>query len=263
MSLFSFSERSRFVKSPSARSALCATLVLVALPVLAQAAGAAQWEYSGERGPAHWGKMRPDYATCDLGRRQSPVDIVAPQKQKLPEIQFQYRTAPLRIVNDGRTARVRMANGSRIVLGRDSYLLQQFHFHLPGGDKVQGQEYDMAAHFVHKSAGRLVVVVVLFRKGAENAALAQLWSKIPGRAAGERLFPEVAVDATQLLPAARGYYAYEGSLTAPPCTEGVSWMVLKQPLELSADQLARFSKIFPNNARPAQPLHGRIVKESQ
>lgn len=237
--------------------------MLVAAPVLAQAAGAGQWEYSGERGPAHWGQMRPDYATCDLGRRQSPVDIVAPQKQKLPEIQFQYRTAPLRIVNDGRTARVRMANGSRIVLGQDSYPLQQFHFHVPGGDKVQGQEYDMAAHFVHKGAGRLVVVVVLFRKGAENAALAQLWSKIPRRADGERLFPDATVDATQLLPAARGYYAYEGSLTAPPCTEGVYWMVLKQPIELSADQLARFSKIFPNNTRPVQPLNGRVVGESQ
>ena len=242
---------------------MCAALLLVAVPVLAQAAGAAQWEYSGERGPAHWGQLRRDYATCDLGRRQSPVNIVAPQKQKLPEIQFQYRTAPLRIVNDARTAQVRMANGSRIVLGRDSYALQQFHFHVPGGDKVQGQEYDMAAHCVHKSAGRLVVVVVLFRKGAENAALAQLWSKIPRRTDGERLFPEVTIDATQLLPAARGYYAYDGSLTAPPCTEGVSWIVLKQPLELSTDQLARFSKTFPNNTRPVQPLNGRVVKESQ
>ena len=246
-----------------ARSVWYATFLLAVTPVLAQAAGAPHWEYSGEQGPAHWGQLRRDYATCDLGRRQSPIDIVVTHKQKLPEIQFQYRSAPLRLVNDGHTVRVRMANGSRIVLGKESYALQQFHFHVPGGDRIQGREYDMAAHFVHKSsAGRLAVVVVLFRQGGENAALAALWPKIPARADGERLFPEFTLDATQLLPAARGYYAYEGSLTAPPCTEGVYWMVLKQPLELSTDQLARYSKLFPNNTRPVQPLHGRVVKES-
>jgi carbonic anhydrase len=231
--------------------------MLAVMPAPAQTASAPHWEYSGELGPEHWGQLRRDYATCDLGRRQSPIDIVETHKQKLPEIQFQYRSAPLRLVNDGHTVRVRMANGSRIVLGKENYSLQQVHFHVPGGDRIQGREYDMAAHFVHKSStGRLAVVVVLFRQGGENAALAALWPKIPARAEGERL------DATQLLPAARDYYAYEGSLTAPPCTEGVTWLVLKQPLELSADQLARYRKIFPNNARPVQPLHGRVVKES-
>lgn len=235
--------------------------MLIVAPALA--AGAARWEYSGERGPSHWGRLSRDYAACDLGRRQSPIDIVETRKQKLPEIRFQYRTAPLRLANDGHTVRVRFSNGSRIVLGKESYSLQQFHFHTPGGDRIQGREYDMAAHFVHKSgAGRLLVVVVLFRQGGENAALAALWPKIPARADGERLFPEFAVDATQLLPGARGYYAYEGSLTAPPCTEGVTWLVLKQPLELSAGQLARYSKLFPHNTRPVQPLHGRVVKES-
>jgi carbonic anhydrase len=229
-----------------------------------QAADAAPWEYSGERGPAHWGQLRPDYAACDRGRRQSPIDIVETHRQTLPELQFRYRSAPLRIVNDGHTVRVRFSNGSRIVLGQDSYLLQQFHFHVPGGDRIRGEEFGMAAHFVHKSgAGRLAVVVVLFRQGGENAALAALWPKLPARADGERLLPEVAFDAAQLLPAARGYYAYEGSLTAPPCTEGVTWLVLKQPLELSAGQLARFRKMFPDNARPVQPLHGRVVKESR
>ena len=236
-------------------------LMLIAAPVVS--AGTPHWEYSGEQGPANWGKLRRDYAMCDLGRRQSPIDIVETHKQKLPEIEFQYRSAPLRLVNDGHTVRVRMANGSRIVLGKDSYTLHQFHFHVPGGDRIQGREYDMAAHFVHKSStGRLAVVVVLFRQGGENPALAALWPKIPARADGERLFPEFTLDATQLLPAARGYYAYEGSLTAPPCTEGVTWLVLKQPQELSAEQLARYSKLFPNNARPVQPLHGRVVKES-
>jgi len=251
------------VRLSRARSVWYATFLLAVTPVLAQAAGAPHWEYSGEQGPAHWGQLRRDFATCDLGRRQSPIDIVETHRQKLPEIEFQYRSAPLRLVNDGHTVRVRMANGSRIVLGKDSYALQQLHFHVPGGDRIQGEEFAMAAHFVHKSStGRLVVVVVLFRQGNENAALAALWPKIPARADGERLFPEFMLDATQLLPAARGYYTYEGSLTASPCTEGVTWLVLKQPLDLSAEQLARYSKLFPNNARPVQPLHGRVVTES-
>jgi carbonic anhydrase len=251
------------VRSTSSTLAFCGALALACLPGLPQAADQPHWEYSGERGPTHWGKMRRDYATCDLGRRQSPIDIVETHKQKLPEIQFQYRPAPLRVANDGHTLRVRFANDSRIVIGQESYALQQFHFHVPGGDRVQGREYDMAAHFVHKSkAGGLAVVVVLFRTGSENAAIATLWSKLPERAGGDRLFPDVTLDATRLLPAVRGYYAYDGSLTAPPCTEGVYWMVLKQPLELSAEQLARFRNTFPNNARPVQPLNGRVVKES-
>ena len=246
-----------------ASSAWCAMPMLVAVSVSVVTAATPHWEYSGERGPAHWGQLRRDYAVCDQGRRQSPIDIVETHKQKLPEIQFQYRSAPLRLVNDGHTVRVRVSNGSHIVLGQDRYTLQQLHFHVPGGDRIHGREYDMAAHYVHKSSsGRLAVVVVLFRQGGENAALAALWPKIPARADGERLFPEFTLDPTQLLPAARGYYAYEGSLTAPPCTEGVYWMVLKQPLELSAGQLARYRKLFADNARPVQPLHGRVVKES-
>lgn len=251
------------MRSADPRLVFCGALALAAVPVLPHAADPPHWEYSGERGPSQWGQMRRDYATCDLGRRQSPIDIVQTDKQKLPEIQFQYRPAPLRIANDGHTLRVRFANESRIVIGHESYALQQFHFHVPSGDRVQGREYDMAAHLVHKSkAGRLAVVVVLFRQGEENATLASLWSRMPERAGGDRRFPDVTIDATRLLPATRGYYAYDGSLTAPPCTEGVYWMVLKQPLELSAGQLARFSSIFPNNARPVQALNGRVVKES-
>lgn len=247
---------------PSAlrRLAWCAVSIL---PLLAQAAAAPQWQYSGEYGPAHWGQLRPDYALCERGHRQSPIDIDATQRQALPHLQFQYRSAPLRIVNDGHTVRVRFANGSRLVMGRESLNLQQFHFHMPGGDRLHGEEFPMAMHFLHKSsAGRLVSLVLLFRLGAENPALAALLPKMPARGQAEQLLPGMQVDAAQLLPAARGYFAYEGSLTAPPCTEGVQWIVMKQPLELSAAQLARLSQLFANNARPVQPLHGRVVAES-
>jgi carbonic anhydrase len=242
------------------RSAWCAA---AALPLAAPAADGPQWQYSGEYGPAQWGRLRPEYALCDRGRRQSPVDIVNTQPKQQPELQFQYRAAPLRIVNDGHTVRVRLANGSRLLIGRESHTLQQFHFHTPGGDRVQGEEFAMAMHFLHKSAsGGLVSLVVLFRLGAENPALASLLPKMPPRGQAEQVLPDTLVNPAQLLPAAHGYYAYQGSLTAPPCTEGVLWIVMKQPLELSAAQLARLGQLFPNNARPVQALHGRVVTES-
>ncbi len=239
------------------RTACCAA---AALPLAAPAAGGPQWQSSGEYGPEQWGRMRPEYALCDRGRRQSPIDIVTTQHRSQPELQFQYRAAPLRIVNDGHTVRVRFGNGSRLLIGRESHTLQQFHFHTPGGDRVQGEEFPMAMHFLHKSAsGRLVSLVVLFRLGAENPALAALLPKMPPRGQAEQVLADTQVSPAQLLPAARDYYAYEGSLTAPPCTEGVLWIVMKEPLELSAAQLARLGQLFPSNARPVQPLHSRVV----
>lgn len=205
----------------------------------------------------------PESPLCQLGRRQSPIDIVAPVKQKLAALEFRYRAAPLKIANDGHTARVRFANGSRLLIGKETYTLQQFHFHTPGGERLAGEEFPMAAHLLHKSkSGQLLAVVVLFRQGAENPALAALWPKIPARADGDHTVANATADASQLLPASRTYYRYEGSLTASPCTEGVSWLVMKQPLELSGKQLAEWRARFADNIRTPQPLHGRVVQES-
>lgn len=200
---------------------------------------------------------------CQLGRRQSPIDIVAPVKQKLPALEFSYRAAPLRIANDGHTARVRFANGSRFLIGKETFTLQQFHFHTPGGDRIGGEEFPMAAHLLHKSkSGQLLALVVLFRLGSENPALAALWPKLPARVDGDHLIADATVDASQLLPASRAYYRYQGSLTASPCTEGVNWLVMKQPLELSRQQLIDWRARFADNIRTPQPLHGRVVQES-
>lgn len=242
------------------RSACCAA---AAWPWVAAAAATPQWQYSGEYGPAEWGRMLPAYALCDRGRRQSPIDITATRRQPLPALEFDYRSAPLRIVNDGHTVRVRFANGSRMMIGRESHTLQQLHFHVPGGDRVQGEEFPMSMHFLHRSrGGRLVALAVLFRVGAENPALAALLPRMPPRGQSERVLPGTRFDPAQLLPAAHGYYAYEGSVTAPPCTEGVLWIVMKQPLELSAAQLTQLGQMFPSNARPVQPLNQRVVTES-
>ncbi len=201
---------------------------------------------------------------CDSGRRQSPIDIQTTSQRPLPPLEFHYQSAPLRIADDGHTVRVRFAPGQALHIGRERYTLQQFHFHTPGGDRIAGEEFPMAAHLLHKSAsGQLLAMVVLFRIGAENALLNMLLPLIPARADGDHSPAGVRVDASSLLPAARGYYRYTGSLTAPPCTEGVDWLVMKQPLELSSAQLTRYRQRFADNARAVQPVNHRVVLESQ
>lgn len=205
-----------------------------------------------------------DAGLCEDGKHQSPVDIAAPVRKALPPLKFDYRPVPLRLVNDGHTVRVRFANGSQVAVGRERYRLQQFHFHVPGGDRIAGEEFAMGMHFTHKSrSGQLMTLVLLFRLGSENAALGALlpWLPVPGKP--EQTLPHQTMDATFWLPARRGYFAYDGSLTAPPCTEGVRWLVLRQPLELSAAQLAKLKTLIPDNARPVQPLNGRQVLESE
>jgi carbonic anhydrase len=200
---------------------------------------------------------------CDSGQRQSPIDITVTRRQALPALQFDYHAAPLKIANDGHTARVRFGRGNQLRIGNQRYALQQFHFHTPGGEKLAGQEFPMGAHLLHKGMdGQLLAVVVLFRLGAENPLLSELLPLIPDRADGDHALSRRTVNASALLPAERGYYRYSGSLTSPPCTEGVDWIVLKQPLELSAEQLARYRRRFADNARPVQPLHQRVVQES-
>jgi carbonic anhydrase len=209
-------------------------------------------------GPTHAG-------LCESGHRQSPVDITATAttRQKLPLLNFDYASAPLKLADDGHTVRVRFGKGSALQIGGERYTLQQFHFHTPGGDRIAGENFPMAAHLLHKSAaGQLLAVVVLFRLGADNPLLQTLLPLIPARADGDHSPAGLTVNARSLLPASLGYYRYAGSLTAPPCTEGVDWIVLKQPLELSATQLARYRQRFADNARTVQPLHQRVVMES-
>lgn len=200
---------------------------------------------------------------CERGQRQSPIDIHTTARKPLAPLEFGYRPSPLRIADDGHTVRVRFDKGSSLRIGKQVYTLQQFHFHTPGGDRIAGEEFPMAAHLLHKStSGQLLALVVLFRTGAEHPLMNTLIPLIPAKADGDHMRADITVDATQLLPAQRGYFRYSGSVTAPPCTEGVEWIVLKQAVELSAAQLERYRQRFADNARPVQPLHQRMVQES-
>jgi len=198
---------------------------------------------------------------CAHGRQQSPIDIGQATRPVATGLTTRYGPLPARIVNDGHTVRVRFEPGGSLLLGRERYALRQFHFHTPGGDRLQGEEFAMAMHFLHRSpSGRLMSLVQLFRLGAENPALAALWPEMPARGQAEQAMAQ-RLNADAFLSESRAYYRYEGSLTAAPCTEGVLWLVMKQPQTLSAAQLAGLGRLFGPNARPVQPLNGRVVSE--
>jgi carbonic anhydrase len=202
---------------------------------------------------------------CESGRRQSPIDIPAQvaSQPKLPPMVVNYQRAPLRLANDGHTLRVRFAKASELVLGHEHYALQQFHFHTPGGDKLNGEAFDFAAHILHKStSGQLLAIVVPFRLGAESPLLAQLLPHMPPKVNGDHVIDKVQVNASELLPRKRSYYRYSGSLTDSPCTENVEWLVMKEPLTLSKAQLATWRSHFKDNMRGVNPLNGRQVLES-
>lgn len=236
----------------------------LAPPIAAQHASHSHWAYEGEGGPTHWGTLEPSYKSCAAGKEQSPIDIRDAKATGLPAITFSYRPTPLKLIDNGHTIQVTYAPGSFIIVGGQRYELQQFHFHHPAEEKVSGRSYPMVAHLVHRNAaGQLAVVAVLLTKGAANPLIAKLWQYLPAERGKEVTAPSATVDATQLLPAARGYYTFSGSLTTPPCSEGVTWFVLKTPTEVSGGEVLSFARKYPHNARPVQPLNGRVIRQSQ
>jgi carbonic anhydrase len=245
---------------------LLAAIALASPPICAFAADAAHWSYAGHGGPEHWAALEPEFAGCKVGHAQSPIDIRthAVQRAALPAIEFAYKPGSAKIVDNGHTIQVSPAVGDSISVDGHRYELVQFHFHRPSEESIDGKRRDMVAHLVHKDAsGKLAVVAVLLQSGAANPMVAALWKNLPSPKDGEVDVKGVQIDPTALLPRERGYYTFEGSLTTPPCSEGVTWFVLKSPSALSSEEIARFGRAYPMNARPVQPLNGRIVRASQ
>ena len=223
---------------------------------------AAHWAYQGPVGPEAWGQMKPEFRTCSVGQRQSPIDIRGGIQVELEPIQFDYRATGFSVVDNGHTVQVNLPPGNAITITGRRYDLLQFHFHRPSEERVNGRQFDMVAHLVHKDPeGRLAVVAVLLERGAGQTLIQTVWNALPLEK-GEEVAASAVIDLNQLLPTDRRYYTYMGSLTTPPCSEGVLWMVMKQPVQLSTDQIGIFARLYPMNARPLQQVSGRLIKES-
>lgn len=239
------------------------TTFLVATMLVAMQENPAHWSYKAPEGPAQWASLSPDYETCGIGKDQSPIDIRNPKVSDLPAIRFHYKPSPLTIIDNGHTIQINYQRGSTMEVGEAKYELQQFHFHHPSEEQINGKSAAMVAHLVHKNKdGKLAVIAVLLKPGAENELVQSLWGHLPSTKEKEVTFDDVIIDATNLLPQDRTYYTFLGSLTTPPCTEGVTWFVLKNPMTLSNAQIEQFASIYPLNARPVQPLNDRLVQAS-
>jgi carbonic anhydrase len=221
------------------------------------------WSYEGDGSPANWAKLRPDYAVCATGRRQSPIDIRDGIKVDLEPIAIDYRRSQFRVLDNGHSIQVNVGEGSSIAIMGRTYQLQQIHFHRPAEERVNGKTYDMGIHFVHRDdEGHLAVIAVLLEKGPEHPLIQAIWNNMPLEV-DQEVAPALSVDLNDLLPRDRSYYTYMGSLTTPPCTEDVLWMVFKQPVAISAEQIAIFTRLYKNNARPIQAANGRLIKENR
>lgn len=232
--------------------------IAVAALIAAAATGEAahHWSYSGPNGPSHWGEA------CAPGKSQSPIDIrtASAIHKKAPPLAFNYRPSPLHIIDNGHSIQVDVDPGSTLSAGGTRLPLVQFHFHRPSEEAIDGRHSAMVVHLVHRDAdGNLAVVAVLLREGAANPLIATVWKSLPKRKGHEVSPPGVTIDPSELLPADRSYFSYVGSLTTPPCTEGVRWFVLKDPVTVSSSEIGTFAKLYPGNARPLQPVNGREV----
>lgn len=231
-----------------------------ASPSAGAARVAKSWGYGPHDGPARWAELDPAFAACGVGREQSPIDLTGGRRADLAPVEFDYGRTRVAVENTGRTIQVNPDPGSGIVLDGARYALQQFHFHHGSEHTVDGVRLPLEMHLVHRSdRGSLVVVGVLYRVGAANAALAPVWARLPAEPAASAEVPG-RLDLSALLPARRTTWRYRGSLTTPPCTEGVAWVVLTEPLALSAAQIDAFAALYPNNRRPVQPLGERILR---
>lgn len=221
------------------------------------------WSYGGEVNPTRWGEVSPEFALCETGTAQSPVNIEKASKQQPAKIELNYQPTPLEVINTGHTIQVNYAPGSFVNIDGKQYELLQFHFHTPSEHNVEKNAYAMELHFVHRNEqDKLAVVGVFIKEGKPNDSLETIWQNMP-QTQGENKLDSVQFNASNLLPSDLTHYSYIGSLTTPPCSEGVSWNILTTPIEASEEQISEFMAIYNVNARPIQPLNDRAIELNQ
>ena len=218
------------------------------------------WDYMGIEGPEHWGMLTEKYMTCETGNRQSPINITlthhGDHQQKLV---FHYQTSQLHEMNNGHTIQVSHVSGCRVDLNDRKYKLRQFHFHAPSEHHIEGKAFPMEMHLVHQDdTGHVLVLAVMMATDAPQPVLSKLWNWLPEQIEEEVSIP-LEISLTDILPTSTHHYAYSGSLTTPPCTEGVQWIVLKEPTHVTQQDVDQFVQIIGRNARPIQPLRGRHI----
>ena len=254
------------------------------------------WTYEvGETGPENWGKLSKENALCSNGKQQSPINIENGIQVDLPAITLDYKPSQLAIQDNGHTVMVNYGEGSNLLLQGKQYRLVQFHFHHPSEEMVDGKRYDMVAHLVHQHFDGSLLVLAVFLQAQKDITITSLdhqssasQNKVPHQTSKSDLKPVavaienplfqqilnniplvknitetpvgVVIDMNQLLPKNLAYFTYMGSLTTPPCSENVTWIVLKEPVALSQQQVENFGRIYSNNARPIQSKADRLIK---
>ncbi|QGT78233.1 hypothetical protein GM160_04575 [Guyparkeria halophila] len=243
-----------------ATQTIAVLITAFSLPYHAMAAEQARWSYEGDAGPGHWASLDPAYSACGDGRNQSPIDITDSVPADQPDPAFDYRAGGHHLVNNGHAVQVDYDGGSVLRLDGRPFELKQFHFHAPSEHTIDGRRFPLEAHLVHADdEGNLAVVAVLFETGDANDALAPIVANLP-QASGEEVELQTAFDATALLPIKPEHYRYNGSLTTPPCSEGVRWVVMQETRPLSAAQVQAFEEaIGQANNRPVQPINARMI----
>lgn len=233
-------------------------------PLGLQAQTHPHWHYGGAENPSRWGDLSPDYHLCALGHNQSPIDFESvPVNSSLPPLKVRYRPGSLHLINNGHTIQVQGMPDSALWWNGDRYELIQFHFHTPSEHTMLGKASAMELHFVHRNAqGKIAVVGLLINVGEENPVFGKIWPYFPAKKE-EKNIDFLRIHPAALFPADRSYYHYQGSLTTPPCAEGVEWFVLEQAITASAEQIEVFTQQYPYNARPVQPQNGRLVEHTQ
>ena len=222
---------------------------------------AVHWAYKGAGGPDHWASLDAANAACADSKKQSPIDIKHASSVNVENIEFHYGPSKLNIINNGHTVQVNYDPGSWIEIAGVRYDLIQFHFHMPSEHEINGKHKDGELHLVHRSAdGHFAVVGVILERGDENPAFATVWANLPSLPGPERHL-DAQTNAANFLPKGRMTWRYEGSLTTPPCTEGVAWSVMVDPVYMSSGQFVDFMHIIGDNSRPVEPLGDRPLIE--
>lgn len=224
-----------------------------------------EWGYEGAIGPEHWGKLHSQYKLCDSGQSQSPIDLRDGIGVDVPGPRFDYRPSRFTVTNDGHSLKVTLTSPGSVNFAGKAYRLTEIHFHRPGEERINGKTFHMGAHLVHKDPkGALAVVAVLITVGKEHPILQSIWNHVPlGKGKSMASAADALIDPSGLFPRDRAIFHYSGSLTTPPCSEGVEWIVFKEPVEASPEQLAIYARLLPENARPIQAGNGRLIKESR